>query len=162
VVHDAGHDVKHDAPPVEDAPDDVPDVATSPLCAVVDAGIPMSVCTKDVRMGHITLSMASCYVDVVMHEGDQGFLNFACNGDPSIWANAKFPKGTFEGSTSGTVVDLCTGTTFPWSDGCTWASAQRITGDVTSGTLSFTYTEQPISGSGCEPPCSASGPVYVQ
>jgi hypothetical protein len=160
-VHDAHHDVHEEAPP--DAPDDVlPDVPSSPLCAVPDAGIAKTVCTNDAKVGIITSSMPSCYVDLVVHPGDQGFVDYACMNDPSTWALAKFPGGTFTGSVQGTMVDLCTGTTFPWSDGCTWASAQRITGDVASGTLLFTYEEQPISGTSCEPPCTAHGSISVQ
>ncbi len=119
-------------------------------------------CTVDVHVGAITPSMGTCFVDTVVHEGDDGFVNFACNGDPSTWAGAKFAKGEFLGSVKGTIVDVCTGTTFPWSDGCTWASAQRITGDLDSGTLSFTYEETPIEGGPCEPPCSAQGTILVK
>ena len=114
-----------------------------------------------VGVGFITPSSPTCYVDLLVHEGDQGAVTYACN-DPSDFATGVFPGGTFPGSVSGTTVNLCSGTTFQWSDGCTWASAQRIYGDVTSGTLTFTYDEQPIQGTGCEPPCTASGTVIVQ
>jgi hypothetical protein len=70
-VHDAHHDVHEEAPP--DAPDDVlPDVPSSPLCAVPDAGIAKTVCTNDAKVGIITSSMPSCYVDLVVHPVDLG------------------------------------------------------------------------------------------
>ncbi|HEY1955407.1 MAG TPA: hypothetical protein VGH28_07335 [Polyangiaceae bacterium] len=146
-----------------DAPIDAePDVLPSPLCASVDASKPAVICAATVRVGAITIGgSSSCFVDLLVHEGDQGTVSYACDGS-SEFAAGDFPKGTFPGGVSGTNVDLCSGTTFVWSDGCTWASAQRIAGDVASGTLTFTYDEQPISGDGCDPPCTASGPVIVQ
>ncbi len=162
-AHDAGLDAASDA-----ERDAAQDVVASPLCVSVDSGFPQSVASRGVHVGHITLSMASCFVDTVIHEGNAGDIDYAFNGDPSTWAIADFatdagvwPGAEFRGSIHGNVIDVCTGTTFPWSDGCTWATAQRITGDVTSTALTFTYEEQPIVGTGCEPPCSATGPIYM-
>ncbi len=156
-VADTGHDVT----PIADTG---ADVVPSPLCAVVDGGVPQSVCTANVHVVNVAPSSVTCYVDTVIHTGDNGTVSYACNGSSSNWAVADFGAGVeFTGSVhDGTVLDLCTGTTFPFSDGCTWASAQRITGDVASGTLSFTYEEQPIAGTGCLSPCSASGTILVQ
>ncbi len=157
------YDAHHDADVIAvDAPDDVaPDVPSSPLCATFDGGVAKTVCTSDVQVGALEPSSSTCFVDTVVHEGDQGFVNYTCANDPSTWAGAKFATGIFTGAVTGTVVDLCTGTTFPWSDGCTWASAQRITGDLASGVLAFTYEEKPIAGTNCASPCGASGPIYV-
>jgi hypothetical protein len=158
--HDAAHDVAVDAAP--DAP------PSSPLCAVQDGGPPDHVCSVSVRVGPITPSMITCFVDTVVHEGDVGTVRYACQDAPSDWAVADFDGGEFVGTVKDDatgekeILDLCTGTTFPWSDGCTWASAQRITGGFTSGTLSFTYEEQPIEGTGCEPPCTATATLIVQ
>jgi hypothetical protein len=162
-AHDATtHDASHPHDAGIDAPIVFVDASPSPLCASSDAGIPKSVCATNVHVGHITVSMTTCFVDLVVHEGDNGVVSYACNGDPSTWADAIFPDGGFVGTIAGSNVDLCTGTVFPWSDGCTWASAQKITGDLDSGTLSFTYEETPIEGGSCEPPCSAQGTILVQ
>jgi hypothetical protein len=159
-AHDAGSDVALDVG--SDAP------PSSPLCAATDAGPPAHICSVSVRVGAITPSMATCFVDTVVHEGDVGTVRYACQDAPSLWAVADFDGGEFVGTVKDDSVgvkellDLCTGTTFPWSDGCTWASAQRITGGIMAGKLSFTYEEQPIQGTGCEPPCSATGTLIVQ
>jgi len=162
-VLDAAHDAPHDARDedaivdagIEDAP------LPSPLCATFDGAAPTKICTDDVHVGFIDVSMSTCFVDLVIQFGQDGFVNFACDGQ-SQWANAKFPDGGFVGTIEGSTVDLCTGTVFPWSDGCTWASAQRITGDLDSGTLQFTYEETPIEGGPCETPCSAQGTILVE
>ncbi len=157
-VVDTGHDVT----PIVDTGSDV--APPSPLCAAQDGGAPGSVCSVNVHVVNIAPSSVTCFVDTVIHTGDNGTVSYACNGSSSNWAVADFgPNTEFVGAVhDGTVVDLCTGTTFQFSDGCTWASAQRITGDVSSGTLSFTYEEQPIAGSNCLSPCSASGTLAVQ
>lgn len=152
--HDAAPE---EAPPIDDAGTDAP---LSPLCTAYDAGAPASPCTAPLHVGAITPSSATCYVDLIVHEGDEGTALFDCDGGG--WAEAHFAGGTFTGAIQNGEVDLCSGTTFPWSDGCTWASAQRISGNLESKTLTFTYDEQPIAGTGCESACSATGTVLVQ
>lgn len=160
-VHDASADV-HPKDAAPDADDAGPDAPPSPLCAVVDAGPPAQICTVSVRVGVITKSSGTCFVDTIVHTNDVGTIRYACGDAGSDWAVADFDGGSFPGSISGDVVNLCTGTTFPWSDGCTWASAQRIAGGIEAGTLELTYDEQPIEGGTCDPPCGASAPVLVQ
>ena len=55
----------------------------------------------------------------------------------------------------------CSGTMFPWGDGCTWESAQHFRGDPKTGFLTFTYSEMPIKGSGCLPPCTAFATITI-
>jgi hypothetical protein len=153
-VHDAGVD--------HDIPDVLPDVPTSPLCTIADAGFPSTLCAKTLVAGKIVPSSVTCFVDTVVKTGAYGSLSYACMSDPSTWAGASFVPGAFAGAIDGTTVDLCTGTTFPYADGCLWASAQRIHGDIASGALTFTYEEQPIQGSHCASPCSAQGTLEVQ
>jgi hypothetical protein len=74
-----------------------------------------------------------------------------------------FGGKTFTGASTSGVVDACTGTQFPWNDGCDWTSAQRVTGSLASGTLRFTYGEAPKPGQNksCAPSCTATGSVRV-
>jgi len=158
-------DAAHDALP--DVTSDVVPVPLSPFCLVPDAGRPASVCTVSVSVGPV-ITQGGCYVDVVVHDGDTGFVEYACDGT-STWAQATFGAHTFEGSVTGTTVNICIGTTYPWSDGpacdwntSTWASAQRIYGDVTSGLLTFVYDEERIAGTSCARACTAQADISVQ
>jgi len=160
---------KHDAAPDVAQPiDAAPDVPSSPLCAAQDAGPPVDICTVSVRVGAIVPSMSTCFVDTIVHEGDVGTVRYACQDAPSNWAVADFDGGEFVGTATDDstgvkeIVDVCTGTTFTWSDGCTWASAQRISGGIQTGELSFSYDEEPIDGGPCEPPCTATATLIVQ
>jgi hypothetical protein len=158
-AHDAGVDhFVHDAS--FDAGEDV--FTPAAFCVVPDAGVPTTTCTRPLQAGTISPSSVTCFVDTVVKTGDLGTLTYACNGDPSILAVATFDGGTFTGTIQGTTVSMCTGTAFPWSDGCTWSSAQHIAGDIDSGALAFTYAEQPIVGHNCESPCSAQGVIEVK
>ena len=104
-AHDATtHDASHPHDAGIDAPIVFVDASPSPLCASSDAGIPKSVCATNVHVGHITVSMTTCFVDLVVHEGDNGVVSYACNGDPSTWADAIFPDGGFVGTIAGSNV----------------------------------------------------------
>lgn len=157
-IHDASvHDTSvHDAKPIEDA--------EPAVCAVPpEAGGPPfpTACGRSLLAGAITPSSSTCFLDLAVKSGENGALTVFCDGG---LATAIFSKGTFEGSYDAVtdVVDVCIGTTFQYSDGCTWQSAQRLTGKLASAKLAFTYTEAPSSGTGCASPCSASGEVDVQ
>jgi hypothetical protein len=164
VVHDASKDVAE-----EDVVDAGPDVIfLSPFCTPPDAGKPEKTCTMQGKVGTI-VTQGGCYIDVVVHEYDTGTIEYACDG-VSTWASATFNGTTFAGAvTNGTFVDICIGTTYPWEDGpacnwkkSTWASAQRIYGDVKTGDLTFVYDEQQIAGSSCDIACTAVGDIALQ
>ena len=119
-------------------------------------------CTRTVTLSSIA-KRASCFVDTVAHEGDQGTLTYPCEGDGE--ATLSFGNRSFSGASlgSGSKVNVCTGTEYPWSDGCSWTSAQRVTGSVASGTLRFTYGEAPKVGEqNCASACTATATVRIQ
>jgi hypothetical protein len=163
-VHDAAKDVIE-----EDVVDAGPDVILSPFCEANDAGEPppSGICKVQAHVGTV-VTQSGCYVDVVVHDGDTGTVEYACDGT-STWARATFDGTTFLGAVQGTFVNICIGTTYPWNDGpacdyhqSTWASAQRIYGDVTSGELTFVYDEKQIAGMSCDIACTAQGTIAVQ
>jgi len=94
-----------------------------------------------------------------VQEGDTATLEWDCasKGNARVVANGK----TFVGRFDGQLLDVCAGTTFPWSDGCQWQSAQHFRGYPLSSALTFTYSEEPIDGGNCQPPCSAYAIVKV-
>jgi len=173
VPHDASApDVKHHDASMDVAEEDVgdagPDVILSPFCTPPDAGKPEKTCIMQGTVGTI-VTQSGCYVDVVVHEYDTGTIEYACDG-VSTWASATFNGTTFAGAvTNGSFVDICIGTIYPWQDGpacnykqSTWASSQRIYGDVATGGLVFVYDEKQIAGNSCDIACTAQGDIAVQ
>jgi hypothetical protein len=173
VIRDAGpadahahHDAVADVVD-EDVEDAGPDVLLSPFCATGNEVEPASVCSVQATVGTIG-TQSGCYVDIVVHEGDTGVVEYACDGK-STWARATFNGTTFLGTINGSFVNICIGTVYPWTDGAfcdyhksTWASAQRIYGDVASGELTFVYDEKQVSGMSCDIACTAVGALAIQ
>jgi len=152
-----------DAPGV-DAPVEPPVDAEppSPLCAVPEAGPPgpdAGTCQKTLTLIEIVPSSPACFIDEVVSQVP-GELVFPCGGGA---ATATFGAHVFEGAVTGGVADLCSGTQFPWGDGCEWQSAQHIAGALDDGVLTYTYAEAPAPGqSGCLSACSATGILLAQ
>lgn len=119
---------------------------------------PPAACTALLTVGPVSATPSVCWIDERV-SNRSAMLVYPCSGGS---ASAVFGVA-FAGSVSGGLVDLAATTTFPWSDGCTWQSDQRIAGELQSGTLTYTYQEHPIAGSNCEPAtCTATTPVVVQ
>lgn len=160
---DSGRDAARDAPrdAAQDGPRDAGrDAPAASLCVPFDAGTgpDAGTCTRSVRVGSVTKSMPSCFVDLAFDVGEIGTLRYACAGGA---AELVFSRGTFRGGFDGKRVDVCAGTSFEWSDGCTWESAQRADGDLFPGIFAFSYVEKATSGMRCFPPCSATGTIVV-
>jgi len=158
-VHDAGRDATRDAPQ-DSPPDPLVDASGPAMCVVADAGGPPfpDACGMSAKMTSFTPSSSTCFVDVAVKLGEAGALTFFCQGGH---ASANFGHGEFLGNYTGKTFDVCIGTTFSYSDGCTWKSAQRITGDPASGHLAFSYEEAPVGGTSCASPCSATGVITL-
>ena len=140
------------------------DISTSPsVCNPGHVG-PSSgpMCTKRVTLGQIA-KRDSCYVDTVAQPGDVGTLSYPCEGDGE--ATLSFGTKTFSGAVVSGKVDVCTGTEYPFSDGCTWSSAQRVSGRVDGVSLTFTYGEAPKKGQpaqqSCAQACGASATLSM-
>jgi hypothetical protein len=134
-------------------------VNLDPICTVPDGGATGPSCTRALRVLSVSPSGAGCFVDVVVADGDRGTLRFDCNGGA---AEATFGTHVFAGSFDRGRIDICTGTSFDYSDGCRWNSAQRIQGPLATE-LRFDYVESPAPGqSGCASRCSATARVLVE
>jgi hypothetical protein len=115
-------------------------------------------CTRvgSVKVANYTLSSRTCAVDTQIKDGDVGHV-MRCKDGVYI----QFPDAIFGGTSDGVEVNTCMRTEFPFSDGCTWETTQRISGRVDT-VMRFSYGEHPISGRGCSPsPCSASADLYA-
>jgi hypothetical protein len=104
--------------------------------------------------------MFSCFVDVRIDLAEEGALEWECD-QPMGRAEVRFSRARFTGVVNGNEVDVCFGSEFDWSDGCRWTSAQALRGSLTEPSLQLTYGEAPLTGAGCQPPCSASGVVTI-
>ncbi len=119
------------------------------------------ICTRTVVVTSLARSSPSCFTDTVIEDGQRGTLSFPCQGDGPV--SVRFGGAVFTGSQVGGKLEACDGTEFPWSDGCSWTSAQRVAGHVGDRVLSFTYGEAPKAGQhSCASACSATGTVAVE
>ncbi len=94
-----------------------------------------------------------------------GELSFPCRGDGP--ADAVFDDHRFEGLVTDGKLSLALRTELDWEDGCRWETRQSMGGDLErgeekiSGSLSWTYAESTVSGTGCGVPCRATARVRV-
>jgi hypothetical protein len=122
-------------------------------------------CTREVVVTSLE-SPPSCFTDTVVARGQHGTVRYPCQGDGE--ATLTMGSRVFRGVAVGGRLDVCTGTEFPWSDGCTWTSAQRLSGSLapSSEGLTFTYGEAPKvaaeSRHACAPSCAAHGTVRFE
>lgn len=135
----------------------------------------------DVTIGSITVSSPTCNLDLVLQPGERGLIQRPCCNDHycqwptafdagGLQTYAEFfatPQLAFYGAIGDNVISVCAGTTYVAADGCTWATAQTITGPspaacaVGSGPFTFSYEEQPVAGTNCHTACTATAPVIV-
>ncbi len=163
-VLDAHHHVAPEDAGIDVIDEPIPYIA---VCDVPDAGRPAIVCNKTLDMGAMIVP-SSCVNDYAVTSGDVGVLEYACESD-SNWASVTFEGNTFPGSIHGNFVDVCIGTTFPFQEGAAcewshsvWSTAQRIFGDYTTGTLTYTYADKMLTGHSCWGPCFAHADITVQ
>ncbi|MBK6693032.1 MAG: hypothetical protein IPG50_12650 [Myxococcales bacterium] len=131
--------------------------AAPPLCLAELVGGD-GLCTRALRVLSFVMSSPACFVDTPFRRGALGRLDYSCPGDGS--ALVTFGARQYRGSTRAGEVDVCFSTSYPWSDGCTWESTQRITGALAAGRLQFRYQER-TAGRVCGSPCSARAEIEV-
>jgi hypothetical protein len=115
-------------------------------------------CTVAVSVDKFMVSSQSCFVDSPLVNGTSGELSFACGDGP---ATLTFPSYVFTGTSSACTLDLLLKTQFVFTDGCTWETTQTIVGPMDGG-LTYSYTEAPISGSGCASPCTIEATLLLE
>jgi hypothetical protein len=119
-------------------------------------------CTRTVVLSSLDVA-PSCFVDTIMKVGETGTLFYPCEGDGEV--KLTFGRKSFGGASISGKLDMCAGTEYPFSDGCKWTSAQRVTGRLTGDHLTFSYGEAPKVGQQkkfCASACSATGVVRVK
>jgi len=135
----------------------LPQVHARPLAAC-EAPRDLAGCKEEARLrvGRVELSSPTCFVDAKVRQGDEGRLLRCPSG-----AVAVFPRASFAGAWGEAGVDTCVRTEFPFSDGCTWETMQRMRGGPSA--IEYTYGERPVSGGRCAPSsCKARADVEVR
>jgi hypothetical protein len=115
-----------------------------------------SACERDVSMGAISISNPSCFVNEHV-SNKTAKLSFACGGGSD--ATIVFDGHTFTGTVNGDTIDLSDVEKFIYNS-CQWESTERIQGDLSTKTLTYSYSEKPVVS--CpDTPCTASGTITV-
>ncbi len=127
---------------------------------IIDSDCEAGSCSPTLNVTGSQPSEPSC-VDFPVQRGSAGTINYPCGGGP---VTATLGSVSFSGSVDGGFVSL-EGTEIIGSDrspdGCVWQTGHRIFGDVSSGMLSYEYTEIFIEGVNCWRPCTESGTVAL-
>lgn len=122
-----------------------------------DADVPTKGdCERDVAVGALTISMSTCFVNQHV-ENRTTKLKFPCGGGA---ATADFDGHHFTGTvTADDELSLTNVEPFVFYD-CDWISTEKIEGNLSKGTLTYSYSEKPKTT--CpEPPCTADGNLDV-
>lgn len=118
-----------------------------------DAGTPVSgECFRELSTGRLVLSDARCFTNQYI-ENTKAKVYFPCTGGD---AEVSFGPQKFVGTVRGDVLDAENEEDFVY-DGCRWRSTQRIKGDLSKGTLQYTYNEVALQTCAGQFPCTASG-----
>jgi hypothetical protein len=114
-------------------------------------------CERELAMGKLTISNAACFVNQHV-ENKTTKLEFLCAGGK---AQADFDGHLFTGTvTADEEISLVNVEPFVFNN-CDWISTEKIEGDLSKGTLRYTYSEKPKTT--CpDNPCTASGDLEVE
>lgn len=107
---------------------------------------------------------AGCTLDERLSKGS-GLLLYPCSGTGVV--EALFGEHRFDGTMNEGALQLGLTTEIDWEDGCHWQTKQRIRGTLQrsegkNAKLAWTYTEAPVTGTGCYGSCKASTDIDVE
>ena len=147
--------------PVDVSVADVGDGGAAALSASNAPGASKDRCTAKLAAKPIDTG-AGCTLDERISKGP-GMLQFPCAGTgPAVAVFGAMNEHRFEGAMNDGKITVDLTTELDWEDGCHWKTQQHIRGELHAGNLAWTYTEAPISGSGCYGSCKASAEIEVE
>jgi hypothetical protein len=125
--------------------------------------LPRDRCTARLRASTIK-TKEGCTLDERLSHGN-GTLLYPCNGDGPV--EAVFGEHRFQGRITDAAVALALTTELDWEDGCHWETKQAIRGEwkraepAKRPKLSWSYSEAPVSGTGCLGSCRATADIDI-
>jgi len=126
---------------------------------IVDADCEVGDCKPTLLVTGSVPSSPSC-IDFPVTAGSEGVIEYPCAGGP---VTATLGQIQFTGSVENGVVSLQGVAILVGPDNCWWKTSHFISGTLSSGVLSYLYTEQLIDSSPfCWMPCSETGDVTIQ
>lgn len=128
---------------------------------IVDSDCEAGDCQPTLIVTGSTPSSPSC-VDFPVQASSTGVIQYPCGGG---FVTAQLGEIGFSGSVENDHVVL-TGTLYIFPDrspdGCTWRTDHTIEGDLSSGQLTYSYSENFVSGINCWSPCTETGRIQVR
>jgi hypothetical protein len=119
-------------------------------------------CTARLKAATIKTN-PDCTLDERLSHGN-GTLLYPCAGDGPV--EAIFAEHRFTGKITGSALVLGLGTELDWQDGCHWETKQVLLGEWKRDAkkkpkLSWSYSEAPVSGTGCLGSCTATADIEI-
>jgi len=106
---------------------------------------------------------AGCTLDERISKAT-GVLSYPCSGNGNV--EAVFAEHHFEGTMSDGTLTLGLTTEIDWEDGCHWETKQAIVGELRgearTAKLMWSYTEGPVTGTGCFGSCEARAEIDLR
>ena len=128
---------------------------------IIDADCEVGDCKPVLEVTGSQPSSPSC-IDFPVEKGSMGLIQFPCGGGP---VSAQLGTIAFAGSVQNGAVFLEGIAVIVGPDECLWQTTHHITGNITSGQLDYSYTEEVVAQNGqpfCWSPCTESGTVKIQ
>jgi hypothetical protein len=128
---------------------------------IVDADCESGNCGPTLLVTGSVPSSSGC-VDFPVMAGSIGLIQYPCAGGQ---VTAELGTVPFTGSVEGGFVSLSGTAIIPADlspDGCVWQTNHQISGTVSSGELSYSYSEMWVEGVNCWYPCTETGTVQIQ
>lgn len=128
---------------------------------IVDSDCESGDCQPTLVVTGSTPSSPSC-VDFPVQASSTGMIQYPCGGG---FVTAQLGEVGFSGSVQNDHVSL-TGTVIIGADrspdGCVWRTDHAIEGNLSTGQLSYSYSENFVQGVNCWSPCTEIGTIQVQ
>jgi hypothetical protein len=128
---------------------------------VVDADCEIGNCRPTLVVTSTTPSSPSC-VNFPVETSSRGAIEYPCGGG---LVGATLGSVTFTGSVTNGEVSLMGSRIISAEespDDCIWRTDHVIRGNISSGSLSYSYSEVFVSGFGCWSPCTEVGTIEIQ
>jgi hypothetical protein len=126
---------------------------------IIDADCEVGDCQPTLEVTDSTPSSPTC-IDFPVEAGSMGTIHYPCAGGS---VTATLGAIEFTGSVVDGMVSLDGEATVVGPDNCLWRTTHHIGGQVSSGTLSYSYAEELLTPDwpGCWMPCTETGEVKV-